>query len=560
MPSDSVASFLDLVRTHRLFPQDQVTELMDRTDSLSLAGLCDLLRSRGYLTRYQNDLIRAGRMHDLTFAGYPIIGEGTPTSSGTQYPALHPLLRSPVTLSQFRAEWIGPADNTATFVDRAQAAGPVVHPNLAHLLDAGVSHDVPFAAVESFASSDLHSLVTDIGPMPATLAAEYARQAATGLAAAHAKGLVHGHVRPQCIRVGPLTAMSRPRPDGTPRMRPAATATVKVFELGLVPYRPPLATWAFDPAAEVDGFAYLPPERVDATDPTTAGDVYGLGATLFYLLTGKPPFVGPAGELVTAIRTAPTTPLLSLRPDLPEDLLSLIPAMLSKMPMARPTASQIVDQLTRRGNTTTRAADTSRPSPPADGDITMGVAVDPSLNPIPEVVDTAPNEPPLGPVEMMDTGNEVKGLLAPEEMAPDPAAESAVMPLEVITAEDPPAAIEWVVTPYSGPQGAPTTEYHPPAYQAIPIAEDPAVPTGWPSSGLPTAPGFDLTAESDGPHLHTDSDTPRAKAPRPSHKSSLVMWLGLGAGLQILAIVGWIYLIAQPGCTKSNTPSNKVRR
>ena len=88
-------------------------------------------------------------------------------------------------------------------------------------------------------SADLGTLVREIGPMPAFLAAEFGRQIASALRAVHERGLVHGEVRPGNILVGPLT--TKTAPDGTTRRRPAANATAKLAEFGLIPLRPPVA-------------------------------------------------------------------------------------------------------------------------------------------------------------------------------------------------------------------------------------------------------------------------------------------------------------------------------
>ena len=170
MPSDSVTSFLDHARASRLILPDQVDDLIRRPDvpRENLAAVCDLLRDRGVLTAYQADLIRSGRMAELTFAGYPVVGELGPCPGGTAFRALHPSLRTPIVLRRILPNWVEAGDNLSAYVQRAQAACPVVHLHLANLLDAGVYQDEPFVTLEPFDSADLLALVTDIGPMPAT--------------------------------------------------------------------------------------------------------------------------------------------------------------------------------------------------------------------------------------------------------------------------------------------------------------------------------------------------------------------------------------------------------
>lgn len=260
-------------------------------------------------------------------AGYPIGDAIGPCPGGTAFRTARPLLGTPAVFRRLTADWLFPFDTPAAYLERATAAVGVSDPHLVAVLAAGLDRAEPFAVVEPTDGTDLNSLVADIGPMPALLAAEYARQAAAGLAAAHAVGLTHGDVRPDHLAVGPLVPLGKPRADGTPRFRPAPTAVVKVAEFGLVPARAKAADW---PAEWAAAAAYLPPERFESSDVTPAGDVYQLGATLYFLLTGRPPRPGA---------------LARVRPDAPADVVALIDATLSADPAARPTMRQVAARL-----------------------------------------------------------------------------------------------------------------------------------------------------------------------------------------------------------------------
>ncbi len=452
MPSDSVASFLDQARASRLILPDQVDDLIRRPDvpQEDLAAVCDFLRDRGVLTAYQADQIRAGRVGELTFAGYPVVGELGPCPGGTAYRALHPSLRTPVVLRRIRPDRLDAGDNAAAYVRRAQAASPVVHPHLANLLDAGVYREEPYATLEPFDGADLRTLIADVGPMPAGLAAGYARQAALALQAAHARGLVHGGVRPEVLVAGPLVPLATPRPDGTPRFRPAPTATVKLFELGLV-------------SRAGDG-------------PVPAADVAALGATLYYLLTGRP-------------LAADSPPLEKLRSDLPAELTLLVREMTADDPAARPTAAAVADWLGR----------IAAPN---------GVAAVPQAAK-PDSGRAAGSDVPIG----FGTGAGPSGL-------------SSASGVNVTPVEEPAAAGSpggWVVVPYQGPAD-------PAAALLTPAPYD-----GWPADA---ATGF-----SD---IHDDAPPPRR--PAEERGGRVWIWLAVGAGLQLLAILGWIYLFATPGC------------
>lgn len=345
MPSDSVAGFLDQARANRVLFPEQVEQLIRQPDipQSDLSELCEYLEARGVLTRFQAGMLRIGRGHELTFAGYPVLDEAGPCPGGTAFRALHPSLRTPVVLRRLRADALAPADTTGGFIARARAAAAVHHPNLVTLLDAGFHLDEPYAAIDPPAdATDLESLVHEIGPMPAFLAAEYGRQAAGALRAAHERGVKHGGVRPANLLIAPMT--NKTGADGTVKRRPAPNAAVRVAELGLVPLGHPAAA----------ALAYLPPERLDSSDFDPRGDLYGLGATLYYLLTGRPPFTGTTvEEVLDKVRSAEPAPLAALRPDAPAGLVELVTRLMAKRPDLRPpTAFDAEDALAKLGRPT----------------------------------------------------------------------------------------------------------------------------------------------------------------------------------------------------------------
>ncbi len=341
MPSESVATFLDQARARRVIHPDQIDQLIGQPDAPqdNLDELCAYLERRQLLTRFQADMVRGGRGDELVFAGYPVTDDLGPCPGGHAYMARHPSLRTPVVIRRLRAEALAPADNAAALIARARAASPIQHAHLVPLLDAGFYQEEPYAAIEWVESADLDSLVKDIGPMPTFLACEYARQATQALRVAHERGAVHGDVRPANLYVAPVSTSTKPGPGGKPRRRPSSTASVRVAELGLTPIRPPASVQT--PPDDV--LPYLPPERVDAQFYDPRGDLYGIGATLYYLLTGRPPFAGPSDEVLDKVRASDPTPLDVLRPDVPPDLVTLVKQLMAKRPDVRPQTAADLD-------------------------------------------------------------------------------------------------------------------------------------------------------------------------------------------------------------------------
>lgn len=340
MPSESIAGFLDEAKANRVLIPEQVELLIRQPDvpQSGLSTLCAYLEARGAITRFQADALRGGRGHELNFAGYPVLDEIGPCPGGTAYRALHPSLRTPVVLRRLRADALLPLDTPAALVQRARTF-PAFHPNLLVPLDAGESGGEYYAAVEQPAdTATLDQLVAEIGPMPTFLAAEFGRQVASALRVLDERGLWHGDVRPANLLVGPMTAKTAA--DGTVKRRPAPNAAARLAELGLVPVRPAAAVAPPPPEA----VPYLPPERVDAGTYDGRGDLYGLGASLYYLLTGKPPFSRPRpDDLLAKVRAADPAPLATLRPDLPPELVAVVHRLMAKRPEQRPQRAAEVE-------------------------------------------------------------------------------------------------------------------------------------------------------------------------------------------------------------------------
>ena len=466
MPSESIASFLDLAREKNLLGGEDVEALFQQPDvpQRNLAALCEFLQQRGVITRYQAEMIRAGKGYELNFAGYPILDELGPCPGGNAFKGTHPSLRTPVVVRRLRTDWFAPLDNASAYIQRAQDAAPVAHPHLAHLLDAGVHRDEPFVVLEPFDSADLESLIGDIGPMPASLAGEFVRQAALALQAAHTRGIAHGDVRPASLWAGPLIASTRPRADGSPRFRPAPTATVKLFELGLVPNR-----------ETVEGDPYRAPE---AAGRTPEADIFALGGTLAFLLTGKPP-------------TAPAL-LPAMRPDAPQSLVDLAADMLATDPNIRPTAGEVAARLHSAGA-----------SPSA------------SRQPLPE------SSSILGGGESQHLEvNEVSGASDVD------LAEAADVELASVAEATQPAFGSW-----------PTHEpYHSPAF----------VPAELPVGYAPQEWGEQQPVAAFDPHRDDSSDgtpsTPRVVPKREINKTKVLIWVGVGLFLNLLALGIWASL------------------
>ena len=222
------------------------------------------------------------------------------------------------------------------FQREAEAVARLGHPNIVAALDADEFNGLHFFAMEYVEGSDLTRLVTAKGPLPVDQAIEYLTQAARGLKAAHDKGIYHRDIKPSNLMLDPR-------------------GTVKILDLGLA--RMEKEADLFGPAEPDPGLtrpgdimgtvAFMPPEQAyNARDADHRSDIYSLGCTLYYLLTGRPPYSGVTRmACLLAHREQPIPRLRDARPEVPPVLDAALRRMMAKAPEDR---YQSIDALARR--------------------------------------------------------------------------------------------------------------------------------------------------------------------------------------------------------------------
>jgi serine/threonine protein kinase len=246
---------------------------------------------------------------------------------GEVYKARHRRLNKLVALKLLPADSPDLQERVARFVREMQAVGPLDHPNVVEAFDAGEEGGKSYLVMRLVEGVDLDRLVRERGPLPVAQACDLVRQTAQGLDYLHRRGLIHRDVKPSNLMC---------TPEGV----------VKVLDLGLA--RLPAGdgasanlTGAGQPVGTPD---YLSPEQAVAATVDARSDLYGLGGTLFYLLTGHAPFahrVSWLGKLQAHKDEAPPD-VRRLRPEVPAGLADLVAQLLDKQPKDRPqTAAEV---------------------------------------------------------------------------------------------------------------------------------------------------------------------------------------------------------------------------
>ena len=327
-------TFLDqLVGWGLLDPEEGEAFLADRADRLREYLNQDLLMQAlsraGLLTPFQVDRLRGGSSHGLILGGYRVREELGKGGMGTVYLAEHRLMKRRVAIKVVPVDEECPAGIKLRFFSEMRLLAELSHPNVVFALDAG---EVPaergrpplvYLVMELVDGGDLEQYTMKHGLLGVNEACSIIRQAAAGLQAAHDRHLVHRDLKPSNL----LLTSSR---------------QVKLVDFGLARQ---FSSRLTDPRALLGSVEFMPPEQ--SHDPSAVGkeaDIYGLGATLFWLLTGEGPypFHEHIGQALRVLQQQEPRRLRELRPDVPPALDDLVARMLQRNPSHRPASALAV--------------------------------------------------------------------------------------------------------------------------------------------------------------------------------------------------------------------------
>jgi eukaryotic-like serine/threonine-protein kinase len=329
----TVDEFLQHLERSGILDREQLEAALDTAPAdvkarENVAGaLAEFLIKTGKLSRFQARKLLNGVYRGLVLGPYQILAP-----MGTVYltrDGRDGRLVALKILSSRRARDQGRA--RSRFLREMELSKRVSHPNLALTCEVGTLQDVPYIAMEYIPGKSLYRVVQEGGSLTAGRAARLLSEVASALGHAHEKGLIHRDLKPSNVMVTP-------------------NDHAKVLDLGL----------AFEQGEKADveivgGYGYIvgtmdyisPEQSLDPTNVDARSDIYSLGCTLYYALSGQPPFPGgTSGEKRQRHRTEEPAPLEQLRPELPAPFVDLVHQMMEKDPALRPpTARAVQEQL-----------------------------------------------------------------------------------------------------------------------------------------------------------------------------------------------------------------------
>ncbi|MEV5704545.1 serine/threonine-protein kinase [Actinoallomurus sp. NPDC052274] len=235
-------------------------------------------------------------------------------------------LGRPVAVKLLRGEYADSAEFRQRFRLEARNAAALSHPGIAQVFDydEGRGDEPPYLVMEFVEGESLAATIARDAPMPPDRVLEIIVSAATALAVAHAAGLVHRDVKPGNLLVGR---------DGSIKITDFGIAravdAIPLTRTGMLMGTP----------------LYLAPEQATGKQATAATDLYAVGIIAFEMLTGRPPYEGPATAVLVAHRD---TPLPELPASVPFGLRDLVRALTVKDPAMRPAGAALVAERAAR--------------------------------------------------------------------------------------------------------------------------------------------------------------------------------------------------------------------
>ncbi|MBX9580936.1 MAG: serine/threonine protein kinase, partial [Gemmataceae bacterium] len=296
------------------------------------AALLDRLADAGMITRFHAGKLAAGKYKGFHLGRYLILDQIGSGGMGQVFLAEHAAMRRLVAVKVLSVAATDDPVARERFVREARAAGTLDHPNVVRVFDLCQDGRLLYLVMEYVDGVSLQAMASRGGPLPVGAAVHYARQVLFGLQHAHEQGFVHRDIKPANLLVD-------------------RSGVVKILDLGLVRSDadgPDGITKLLDNKTVLGTADYVAPEQaVDSSAVDHRADLYSLGATLYFLLTGQPLFPdGRAAQKLIWQQTREPVRVDAVRPEVPAGLARVVHTLLAKRPDDRyASAAEAFDAL-----------------------------------------------------------------------------------------------------------------------------------------------------------------------------------------------------------------------
>jgi serine/threonine-protein kinase len=340
MPAPTtIPDLLDRLRKSGLIPADRLDGFLaglhaSGRDPAKPGELLARLVEAGMLTQFHADRLAVGKYKGFQLGSYLILDQLGTGGMGQVYLAEHAAMRRLVALKVFPPYSAEDVVARERFLREARAAATLDHPNIVRVFDLCQEGKILYLVMEYVEGISLQALVARRGPLNVAAACHYGRQVAFGLHHANELGFVHRDIKPANLLLD-------------------RAGVVKILDLGLVRSEADASaglTKQLDGKSILGTADYVAPEQaVDSSSVDIRADLYSLGATLYYLLTGRPLFPeGRTAQKLVWQQIKDPVHVTRLRPEVPRGLAEAIHTLLQKRPEDRyQTPAEVFDALAR---------------------------------------------------------------------------------------------------------------------------------------------------------------------------------------------------------------------
>jgi serine/threonine protein kinase len=333
----NINEFLELIRKSGIVDLSRLDTYVDQlrgsgTLTTDLKKFADGLVRDAVLTQFQAEELLKGKWRRFTIGKYKILERIGSGGMGNVYLCEHKLMRRRVAVKVLPTAKAAEQASLERFYREARAAAALDHPNIVHAYDIDQDETLHFLVMEYVDGASLQEIVKRTGKLNPIRAAHYVRQAAIGLDHAHKEAsLIHRDIKPGNVLVD-------------------RAGVVKILDMGLARFsndEEDMLTRKYD--ENVLGTAdYLAPEQaLDSHNVDIRADIYSLGATFYFMLSGRTPFgEGTTAQKLIWHQTRQPKPITQIRSDMPAGLADVLEKMMAKDPKDRyQTPAEVAEAL-----------------------------------------------------------------------------------------------------------------------------------------------------------------------------------------------------------------------
>ncbi|TWU65259.1 MULTISPECIES: serine/threonine protein kinase [Crateriforma] len=338
MPDLTSERFVEFVRKSHLVDEPALDKLLEKVRARCGGDLpqdprklATVLETKGLITSWHSEKLLAGKYKGFFLGKYKLLGHIGTGGMSSVYLAEHVRMAHRRAIKVLPKKRVDDSSYLARFQLEAKAIASLNHPNIVSAYDLDNEGDVHYIVMEYVDGLDLQALVKRDGPLSFAIAADLIAQAAEGLEHAHESGVIHRDVKPANLLLDP-------------------NGRVRLLDMGLalVAAQDEESLTVANNENVLGTADYLAPEQaLDSHGVDHRADIYGLGCTLYFLLTGRPPFSdGTLAQRIAKHQTEMPESIKKHRSDCPGELEGIVWKMIQKEAKYRyQTAADVAEAL-----------------------------------------------------------------------------------------------------------------------------------------------------------------------------------------------------------------------